>query len=517
MRPQQHVSFVILFILCRHFASGQEPADDRASTIVSGRPHEPSGGASSGLDIKPSLGELLGRIAAPTLPLDDAAFHRFFDVLQFVEAVRAGDAEVALDLALQLAHGEKVLLRKHRGLSSSEALEVVLTVAVERRNDKALDRLARAAEQLGLDGITQRIEARRKLDQQSRSDSRIIIDLAQADQFDFHLVKSLIEEAHIARMTGDAARAQRLVEHIQRFESLTPQVKEQLVAMCRPIAEQTDDHMRGDLLSRLMRTSRSDGLEGEWDSWYMAANGQRIKARLQIAAGRGTYSTPGCKGQLFNIQSSEPFGGGPTIVSGRWRFCNGATGLFQWSLYGDSFNGHWSFEGDEAAHQWNGVRIGAGGTGGGGDIVGGDVDGGNLDGGNLDGGGDLAGGDLDGGDLSGGGWSEGDDDLNGNGWTSGGNMGSADGLNGGGEPGGLAGLLGGTWQSNNGSNCTIASNGGVTLSDPNTGIIYTGKLQMRSGRAVAYFQEGPRYVPYQVKVLNRTRIQIGNRVYVRRR
>ncbi len=227
-----------------------------------------------------------------------------------------------------------------------------------------------------------------------------------------------------------------------------------------------------------------------WNTTYRAANGNMVNARVELYGDRGHYDAPGCRGTLSNVRSN--YGPAGRTISGSWRFCDGSTGSFSWNVNGTTFNGHWNFNGGGAAFPWNGQLAGGGGNGGGGGFPPGNGGGGN-------GGGFPPG-------NGGGGFPPG----NGGGGFPPGNGGGPD----------LNDLLGGngggsTWQSDNGSQCSF-DNGNATISDPNSGAVFSGNYYTNGSQGNVRFTVGNRLQQFRIQRINANTIRIGSRIYRRR-
>ncbi|MSQ97387.1 MAG: hypothetical protein EXR98_22930 [Gemmataceae bacterium] len=75
---------------------------------------------------------------------NDPAFSGFLDTKLLGDALAAFDASRITDCALLLAHGEKILLREHPGVTSKKLFTLALNVAVEKGDQAALKRLDKA-------------------------------------------------------------------------------------------------------------------------------------------------------------------------------------------------------------------------------------------------------------------------------------------------------------------------------------------------------------------------------------
>lgn len=484
----------------------------------------------------------------------DPSFDRCFDVLKFASAFNALDADAAVDQAFQLCSAERVLLRQRNGISSDEVLEIALRIAIETGNESAAIRLQSGAAQFGRTEFSNRIGTVSKLSGESRAlKIAPVVDLLHTSLDSFRIVKSLWSQARLAQITGNLADAKQLAEHIRDTLSISESQRVLLAQLCTPMLDEKVERPANSLLAKLAGNSRSGGVEGEWDTWYIAANEQRICSRVRIFGDRGTYLAPGCQGQLSNLQTTSPFGGGATILRGRWTFCNGETGFFQWSINGESFTGHWGSDGSQLARQWCGRRIEGVNSGNGNPV---DPSDGGLGIGDLamfnqgqsevpiD---DSLNGDPSFGDSSIGDMAIGEPTINesalgdaaindhvigaqgfenvasndlGNDAPVDAGLGNAGGLGsllGDEDESGLGSLLGSEWRAANGSTCRFDRSGRASLSDPRTGVRYPGQLRSDSGRIAAHFQEGSRTLSAPIRFINENQVQIGKLLYNRKR
>ena len=77
--------------------------------------------------------------------MSDPAFKKFVNIRLMMPAFHARDAGLLTDLALQLAFGESVLERPHKGFTAKDMATLALATATETGDKEALDRLAKFA------------------------------------------------------------------------------------------------------------------------------------------------------------------------------------------------------------------------------------------------------------------------------------------------------------------------------------------------------------------------------------
>ena len=177
------------------------PATDRFNMLES----------STAVGLSFSLGGS-GRSLVLPWDLSDSAFDIYVNPLHIGQAWHSADAALMTDVALQLAEGERVLLRARKGLSAKEAFEVAVRVATERQDKVALERIAKYAAQANDAELTTSAAAAQKLASVSRdTTSRMLIDPEQIDLKRFGLMHDCFGHIRMAKIAGDV-RSIELIE-----------------------------------------------------------------------------------------------------------------------------------------------------------------------------------------------------------------------------------------------------------------------------------------------------------------
>ena len=433
---------------------------------------------------------------------EDKAFDRYCDLRDLSRAVAQMDAEAATDVALQLLHGESILLRPRHGASARDVADIAVRLATAKGDTASLKRLKGGAEKAGDGELAARLDTQVKLAATARDDTPPLAvsssDLS-VEQFEiFHAVSKGMRAAAIA---GDEEYAKQITDSVASESKLTTKQKEQLIAYCRANTPRPNSKTPNPVLQRLSQAARNCDMDGSWQTEYQTVDGDVVQAAVEIQGTEGSYTVPGCQGRLYNIRAAAPLGGGSMVVTGNWQFCGGETGTFRWSVDGDSFRGNWAFSSGAPRPYWNGSRSGGGGefaSGGGG----GEIDGG---GGETDGGGFVDGS----GEIGGGYGGSGDGDLNpdvdGGGSSGGSELSPGDGD-------GLEAFLGSTMEADNGSSISLKRDGTAILAN-RAGMRLPGRIVMRNdGTATATFGKGWA----SIRVLNADQIQVGPTIFTRR-
>ncbi|QDU28304.1 hypothetical protein ETAA8_34040 [Anatilimnocola aggregata] len=144
--------------------------------------------------------------AAPAAPdLFDPAFERYVDLLLLGQAWETLDAVLLTDCALQLAEGERVLMRSHKAISSQQVLDLAAKIAADKRDTATLDRLANVAQVTKNTAASEQIAAARKLASASRSvNPALSVPAAATTPDQLALYQEAINGAKAATALGDA-------------------------------------------------------------------------------------------------------------------------------------------------------------------------------------------------------------------------------------------------------------------------------------------------------------------------
>lgn len=175
-----------------------------------------------------TLAGIAGQI--PVLPpcaipddLNDAAFARYADLLLLGQAWDSHDAAMLTDVALQLAEGERVLLRPHKAIDTGMLFEIAARVAGDRNDKATLDRLDKAAHARGSQQLAKSIEDARKgaesYDEHELSVGHPIEDLTP-EALVLHQV--VIRRIRTATLAGDGTILDKLDKYLDQFKELHP-------------------------------------------------------------------------------------------------------------------------------------------------------------------------------------------------------------------------------------------------------------------------------------------------------
>lgn len=185
--------------------SADEPASritlpKSAAGLLAGAGRTPEESASEG-DPRTILG-----VPAPTPDasayVPDAAFDRFINPLAVGRAWSALDAAALTDSALALMEGERVLLRPHRSLSTTDVVTTAARLAVERHDEASLARLEKAAAAHQRDDLKQAVAAARSVGAAGKA-AAVPVEIGTVSAEEYRVCKDVSHAALRARLTGN--------------------------------------------------------------------------------------------------------------------------------------------------------------------------------------------------------------------------------------------------------------------------------------------------------------------------
>ncbi|MDR2755393.1 MAG: hypothetical protein LBC20_06770 [Planctomycetaceae bacterium] len=131
----------------------------------------------------------------------DPAFDRYINIAFLGLAWETQDASALTDAALQLAEGERILLRSHKTFTSKTVLEKALAVATDQKDTVTLERIAKIAKANGDERFVDKVTQTIKLAAASRAITTSYNPVKE-DKIDYYFINTseLIERV---RVTGD--------------------------------------------------------------------------------------------------------------------------------------------------------------------------------------------------------------------------------------------------------------------------------------------------------------------------
>jgi len=210
--------------------------------------------------------------------LQDSAFERFVDVRLLGRAIGDLDAALLTDVALQLAEGERVLLRSHKGLPAKGVLQAAVKMAAKKGDKTSLGRLAKYAKKSKDDDLGKLVNTNLKMAEKSRPAAPAMIS-GDTTPEQLSVYKGFLAQIDSATFLGDAKGLAAVAEEVGKLEkgSLPDKLKADLIKRVKVATDEVKSSAASDtqkalsLLSEASRASwaiyKKRGHRGHWQ-WH---------------------------------------------------------------------------------------------------------------------------------------------------------------------------------------------------------------------------------------------------------
>jgi hypothetical protein len=188
---------------------------------------------------------------------EDPAFDTYVDLDDLAEAWENLDAKALTDIGLQLAEGERVLLRSHKSITAAQVLSLAARVASQTRDKETLQRLVRAAETQKRDELAVQFRAALKLASASRAfEPALTVQLDQVDMGNLAALKAVLDQITAARLGGNTALLELIAKSAHELEGLS-EAQKKLVLKAATEAQKAgkDGQVSGDVADALAKLS----------------------------------------------------------------------------------------------------------------------------------------------------------------------------------------------------------------------------------------------------------------------
>ena len=170
--------------------------------------------------------------ASPPSDLFDPAFDQYVDMQLLADAWGELDPGLMTDMALQLAEGERVLLRPHKAISASQMLRLAAKVAADAGNKEVLSRIETIAGKLGYEDLAAEVKGSAQLAAGSRNaDAEFQVDVDALTPEQYQEVRGMLLAIQAARIATDREGLAELVGDVDKLEGLNDQQRGQLKSM----------------------------------------------------------------------------------------------------------------------------------------------------------------------------------------------------------------------------------------------------------------------------------------------
>ncbi len=160
--------------------------------------------------------------------LQDRGFDKFVDLDLLRVALQDLDAELVTDIALQMADGERVLMRSHKAVSADELLGVAIRLGGQQKDSATLMRLAKAVKTLGRTNHQAQVENARKLVLQLRLSAQRDGKEGEGSAKSLTVAGPLLREVRRAGALGDTEWLHSLSLDVTEIPGLTSSERQRL-------------------------------------------------------------------------------------------------------------------------------------------------------------------------------------------------------------------------------------------------------------------------------------------------
>lgn len=202
--------------------------------------------------------------AASSIDLADPAFARYVDLNLLGQAWEQLDASLLTDCALQLAEGERILMRSHKAITAQQVLELATKIAAEKNDKSTLDRLANVAAATKNTAAAEQIAAAKKLAGVSRKvEAAPTVPATDTNPDQLALYQEAINGAKAATVAADVSYFDNLEAALNDKECILVRLSDtqrkyltKLISDTRPLLSKTADPKLGATLLKLKEVSR---------------------------------------------------------------------------------------------------------------------------------------------------------------------------------------------------------------------------------------------------------------------
>jgi hypothetical protein len=197
--------------------------------------------------------------------LQDPAFAHYVNMSLVTSAWASLDPNLFIDVGLQFAEAERVLMRHHRLLNSEMFFELALRSAVDRKDLEALKRLALVAEARQNDALRSEIDSM----QQLSAGARDLVMLSRVPQGelseeDLERVADAITQMRRASILGDPEALQEAIDTAKAIEAVSQEQRERIDEIAAELTSVTPEaelieQQKKDLLDTITSGTRQFG------------------------------------------------------------------------------------------------------------------------------------------------------------------------------------------------------------------------------------------------------------------
>lgn len=215
--------------------------------------------------------------------LDDPAFRQYVDITLLQPAWVAKDAELLTDIALQLAQGQKVLMRPHKAGSAEDMLKLASSIATKKGDKDVIARIEKAAKTHNFEDVAGEASKASKLAAAPRkAEPALMVSLDRTKPGDVADFGILVDGVHSAEILGDKAWLDEVDGRVGHYNNLSTSQRDYIKKVIGEARSTMTDKMKDNsvvtTIGKLDSASRhhhgghwghhDDGGHGGWGGHY---------------------------------------------------------------------------------------------------------------------------------------------------------------------------------------------------------------------------------------------------------
>ncbi|MGE0610072.1 MAG: hypothetical protein AB7O62_23475 [Pirellulales bacterium] len=256
-------------------------------------------------------------VAVAPPPSIDPAFDMYVNIDLLLDAWSELNPSLMTDVALQLAAGERVLLRPHKLGSAADLMSLAARLAGKNNDEATLARLAKAADLIDSEEVAEQVEVATKLAGNSRADEpALTVSVATAEVEDIAFFSGAVEGIRAAELVGDIDAITDIQENVDSFEGLTDQQKEYLKTITGNAIESSGDVGETNTIAASLRKLSGDTRGGFYIGFPggggigFGTGGRGHGGHVHGGGGHGGYGGRGHGGGGYGGRGHGGYGGG---------------------------------------------------------------------------------------------------------------------------------------------------------------------------------------------------------------
>jgi len=161
------------------------------------------------------------------------------------------------DVALQLAEGERILMRSHKAISADKLLEIALRSATVKKDKATLDRLVKVIAKHGDEKLKTQLATANKLAGASRgSDPMAMVSVVETTPEQFAIYQNIIKQLQAAQIAGNRDALKDIEDALNGTNELSDKQREYLLKITSNARAEIPEGAHIEVLDKLASAAR---------------------------------------------------------------------------------------------------------------------------------------------------------------------------------------------------------------------------------------------------------------------